>query len=167
NIQPARQKEAAAKKSLSRAPQVFRQRSHRAKPAAECLAEQKRHGQKRDQQKHSRRMQRRHTVSKHEVPQVHQPSDRQPALDPSRTLQRSRRTTRLKLTNPEIKDAADPHVEQQKRSLEAAARDLRVVAIGAANEFLLGFGSRFGPRLDRLRKQTKRNFRPNFSMKLR
>src|ERR1035437_7996343 len=80
NIEPARQKKVAAEELLSRAPQVFRDRSHRAKPATECLAEQERHGQKRDQQKHARRMQRRHMVGKNEVAQVHQTGDRQPAL---------------------------------------------------------------------------------------
>jgi hypothetical protein len=47
------------------------------------------------------------------------------------------------LTNPEVEDAADPEVQQKEPRLEAAAHDLRAVAIGAADKFLGCFGRRF------------------------
>src|ERR1019366_5190421 len=62
-------------------------------------------------------------------------------------------TPRLKLTNPEVEDAADPEVQQKEPRLEAAAHDLRAVAIGAADKFLGRFGRRFRPRLTPRRKR--------------
>ena len=67
-------------------------------------------------------MQRRNTMSQDKYRRFIRPSDRQPALDPGRTVQGGWCTARLKLANPEIEDAADPDIEQQKRGLEAAAQ---------------------------------------------
>jgi hypothetical protein len=69
-------------------------------------------------------MQRGHVVRRNEIPQVHQSGDGQPTLDPGRALPGGRCTARLKLTNPKIKDAADPDVQQQKRALKTAAHHL-------------------------------------------
>src|SRR5271165_1833117 len=79
-------------------------------------------------------MQGRDMMRQREVSQVHQAGDRQPALNSGRALQGGWCAARLKLTNPEIEDAAEPGVQQQEPSLEAVAQDLRTVAIGAADE---------------------------------
>src|ERR1035437_5199976 len=97
-------------------------------------------------------MQRRHMVGKNEILQVHQTGDRKPDLNARWPLQRGRRASGLKVTKTEVESGADPEVEQQKRGLEAAARELRAVAIGAADQFLFWFGGRFWPRRRRRRK---------------
>src|SRR5208282_1790614 len=101
-------------------------------------AEQKRHGQKCDQKKHSSRVYGGNMMGQDKVAQVHQASDRQPTVDSGGALPGGRSTARLKLTNPKIKNGADPDVEQQKRALERASHHLRVVTAGAADELFFG-----------------------------
>src|ERR1035441_625338 len=75
-------------------------------------------------------------MSEREIFQIHQASDRQPAFDASGALQGGCCTTRLKLTNPKIKNSANPNVEQQEGKLKSTTHELRAIPIGTTNKLL-------------------------------
>src|ERR1019366_4538625 len=97
-----------------------------------------------------------------EISQVHQAGDRQPALDASRGLQGGWCTARLKLPHPKIEDSTEPRIQQQKCALEAAAHDLRIITIGAANELFLRLRGEFRPLHNRRNQRAGWNLRDDY-----
>ena len=105
-------------------------------------------------------MKRGYLMRQDEILQVHHPRDRQPALDASGTRQSVGMPSRLELAHPEVEDAAQKDVHQQESKLETAPHDLRIVALSAADEFLLRL------RFFASRRDNPHHLRDDFGMKL-
>src|SRR5207302_11439001 len=67
---------------------------------------------------------------------VHQAGDGKPALNSRRAERHALVASGFQLANPEIKGCSQPEIEQQKCKLEGAAKMLRMIGEGAANQFL-------------------------------